>query len=83
MKTLIHNLDLITKRANILRCTVVALLNTTVLCHRNDNTYITWKVSIVPSIVGRPARAVFDSGDYDMDAVHGQQSLVSRSGWEH
>jgi len=90
---ILENMTLATKRAAELNCTIVAVLNNVILCHRKgDDTYITWKCYIQRVTIKREKfitgihtttafKALFDAGAYDMDLKTGQNSLISRSNW--
>ncbi len=80
---ILENMTLATKRAAELNCTIVAVLNNVILCHRKgDDSYITWKCYIQRcSFNDLKFKAIFDAGDYDMDLKTGQNSLISRSNW--
>lgn len=73
MINLIDNMALVTARAAQLNCTVIAVLENVILCHRSDNTYITWRVGI------HAQGAEFISGCYDMDKDGGQSNLIERA----
>ena len=76
------NMALVEARASGLNCTVIAVLNNVILCHRSDNTYVTWKCSIQHAGTAITYRAVFDSGDYDMTLESGRESLMVRANWK-
>jgi hypothetical protein len=63
----------ITNRALMLRCQVVGMLDNVVLCHRDDNTFITWRVSV------HNGMADFISGCYDMTQAAGRANLIERA----
>ena len=75
MIDLLSHLKELDRRADYLNCKVIAVLGNHILCHRRDNTYITWRAGICRG------EAVFDSGHYDMDRIQGEQSLLARSGF--
>lgn len=78
MKTnnpLIECMELVRLHAARLDCTVIAVLDNVVLCHRSDNTFITWRAAIYCTSVD------FNSGHYDMTAYAAQSSLIERA-WD-
>lgn len=83
---ILENMALVTKRAAELNCTVVAVLNNVILCHRkSDDTYITWRCYIrlfrMPATTTTTLEAIFDAGDYDMNLETGKNNLILRSNW--
>ncbi len=78
MKTsnsIIENMPAVIMRARALNCTVVAVLDNVILCHRSDNTFITWRARIYGD------EAEFISGCYDMTADAARSNLLDRA-WE-
>ena len=70
----ITNIAAVAARADQLNCKVVAIIGSIILCHRADNTYITWAVQASES------NAVFNCGDYDMSKQAGLKNLAIRAG---
>lgn len=82
MKTsnsIIENMASVRAAARRLNCTVVAVLDNVILCHRSDNTFITWRCRIVGGFAAE--RAEFISGCYDMTADAARSNLLDRA-WE-
>lgn len=76
MNKVIEAMALVTTRAAQLNCTVIAVLDNVILCHRGDDTYITWKVGFYYD------KVEFHTGHYDMSLLHGRTSLIERAwGW--
>ena len=71
---LIENMAAVSDTARLLNCSVIAVLDNVILCHRNDNTYITWRASVYPQGVE------FISGCYDMNKSAGRLNLIERAG---
>lgn len=63
----------IVNRALMLRCRVVGMLDNVILCQRDDNTFITWRVSV------HNGMADFVSGCYDMAQAAGNANLIERA----
>ena len=77
MKTsnsIIENIEAVRIRAEELNCNVLAVLGNVILCHRSDNTFITWRCSIYEG-----NKAEFISGCYDMTADVAGKNLVERA----
>lgn len=73
MKNLIiDNMLAVTYRAAELECLVVAVIDNVILCHRADNTFITWRVGVYEQGVE------FISGCYDMSQRDGLNNLIER-----
>ena len=85
MKTsnsIIDNMALVTERARALNCTVVAVLDNVILCHRSDNTFITWRARVyIDTDKDGEVFAEFISGCYDMTANAARSNLLDRA-WE-
>ena len=78
MKTtnsLIECMELVRAQAARLDCKVIAVLDNVILCHRSDNTFITWRASMYCTNVE------FISGCYDMTADAAQSNLIERA-WD-
>lgn len=63
----------ITARAAQLNCTVLSCLSNVILCHRGDDTYITWRVSVTDG------KADFISGCYDMSLEAARRNVIARA----
>ena len=72
---IVENMEAVRARALELNCYVVAVLDSVILCHRADNTFITWRCSIYEG-----NKAEFISGHYDMTADAARVNLIERAG---
>lgn len=73
MNNLIQGIELVKARASELNCTVSAIVGNVILCHRGDNSYITWRARICGGQVE------FISGCYDMTRKAGHANLIERA----
>ena len=73
MNNLIEHMPAIVLRAAQLNCTVIGVLDNVILCHRGDNTFITWRVGIYEAGID------FVSGCYDMTQGAGNKNLIARA----
>lgn len=70
------NIDAVKARAAQLNCKVIGVLGNVILCHRADNTFITWRVSVGAG-VGNTVD--FISGCYDMAQGPANDNLIERA----
>lgn len=77
----IEGMPLVIARAKQLRCKVVAVTGNVILCHRDDDTCITWKCYIQLNEHDGLHYAIFDSGHYDLTQEQGRNSLLARARW--